>query len=141
MSIFINVVHLYIRMKITEEAATTQVTWVLSYMQGGIAEVWKDNLLDELAKKESEVELAEQLFTKIRDDFEETLEEKRKIEQLRTIEQGGRTYDEYVQKFKKVTRGSGYKRRPLIKEFKRGLSGNIRKKLVEAEELPTTIGE
>jgi len=140
-SIFINVVHLYIRMKITEEAATTQVTWVLSYMQGGIAEVWKDNLLDELAKKESEVELAEQLFTKIRDDFEETLEEKRKIEQLRTIEQGGRTYDEYVQKFKKVTRGSGYKRRPLIKEFKRGLSGNIRKKLVEAEELPTTIGE
>ena len=141
MSIFINVVHLYIRMKITEEAATTQVTWVLSYVQGGIAEVWKDNLLDELAKKESEVELAEQLFTKIRDDFEETLEEKRKIEQLRTIEQGGRTCDEYVQKFKKVTRGSGYKRRPLIKEFKRGLSGNIRKKLVEAEELPTTIGE
>jgi len=140
-SIFINVVHLYIRMKITEEAATTQVTWVLSYVQGGIAEVWKDNLLDELAKKESEVELAEQLFTKIRDDFEETLEEKRKIEQLRTIEQGGRTCDEYVQKFKKVTRGSGYKRRPLIKEFKRGLSGNIRKKLVEAEELPTTIGE
>jgi len=140
-SIFINVVYLYIRMKITEEAATTQVTWVLSYVQGGIAEVWKDNLLDELAKKESEVELAEQLFTKIRDDFEETLEEKRKIEQLRTIEQGGRTCDEYVQKFKKVTRGSGYKRRPLIKEFKRGLSGNIRKKLVEAEELPTTIGE
>ena len=141
MSIFINVVHLYIRMKITKEAATTQVTWVLSYVQGGIAEVWKDNLLDELAKKESEVELAEQLFTKIRDDFEETLEEKRKIEQLRTIEQRGRTCDEYVQKFKKVTRGSGYKRRPLIKEFKRGLSGNIRKKLVEAEELPTTIGE
>ena len=141
MSIFINVVHLYIRMKITKEAATTQVTWVLSYVQGGIAEVWKDNLLDELAKKESEMELAEQLFTKIRDDFEETLEEKRKIEQLRTIEQGGRTCDEYVQKFKKVTRGSGYKRRPLIKEFKRGLSGNIRKKLVEAEELPTTIGE
>jgi len=140
-SIFINVVHLYIRMKITKEAATTQVTWVLSYVQGGIAEVWKDNLLDELAKKESEVELAEQLFTKIRDDFEETLEEKRKIEQLRTIEQRGRTCDEYVQKFKKVTRGSGYKRRPLIKEFKRGLSGNIRKKLVEAEELPTTIGE
>ena len=98
-------------------------------------------MLDKLAKGESEVELAEQLFTKIRDDFEETLEEKRKIEQLRTIEQRGRTCDEYVQKFKKVTRGSGYKRRPLIKEFKRGLSGNIRKKLVEAEELPTTIGE
>jgi len=41
--------------------------------------------LDELAKGESEVESAEQLFTKIRNDFGETSEEERKIEQLRTI--------------------------------------------------------
>jgi len=105
-------------MKMTEEAAATQVAWVLSYVQGGIAEVWKNNLLDELAKGESEVKSVEQLFTKIRNDFGETLEEERKIEQLRTIEQGGRTCDKYVQEFKKVARGSGYERRPLIKEFK-----------------------
>jgi len=60
---------------------------------------------------------------------------------LRTIEQGERTYDEYVQEFKKVTRESGYEGRPLIKEFKRELSGAIRKKLAEAEEPLTTIGE
>ena len=52
-------------------------------------EAWKDNLLDKLAKGESEVESTEKLFTKIRDDFGETLEEERKIEQLRTIKQGG----------------------------------------------------
>jgi len=140
-SAFINMACLYIRMKMTEEAATTQVAWVLSYVQRGVAEAWKDNLLDELAKGESEVESAEQLFTKIRNDFGETSEEERKIEQLRTIEQAGRTCDEYVQEFKKVTRGSGYERRPLIEEFKRGLNGAIRRKLAEAEELPTTIGE
>ena len=94
------------------------MAWVLSYVQGGIAEAWKDNLLDELAKEESEVESAEQLFAKIRDDFGETLEKERKIEQLRTIEQGGRTCDEYVQEFKKVARRSSYERRPLIEEFK-----------------------
>ena len=136
-----NVAQLYIRMKMTEEVAATQVAWVLLYMQGGIAEAWKDNLLDELAKEESEIESAEQLFTKIRNDFGETLEEKRKIEQLRTIEQGGRTCDEYMQEFKKVARGSGYERRSLIEEFKRGLNRAIRRKLAEAEELPTTIGE
>jgi len=81
------------------------------------------------------------LFTKIRDDFGETSEEERKIEQLRTIEQGRRTCDEYVQEFKKVTKRSGYKRRPLIEEFKRGLNRSIRRKLVETEEPPTTIGE
>ena len=53
-------------------------------------------MLDELAKEESKVELAEQLFTKIRNDFGETLEEERKIEQLRTIEQGKRTCDKYM---------------------------------------------
>ena len=140
-SAFVNAARLYIRMKMTEEAAATQVAWVLSYVQGGVAEAWKDNLLDELAKGESEVETAEQLFTKIRDDFGETSEEERKIEQLRMIEQGGRTCDEYVQEFKKVARGSGYEGRPLIEEFKRGLNGAIRRKLAEAEEPPTTIGE
>jgi len=117
-SIFINVARLYIRMKMTEETAATQVAWVLSYMQGGIVEAWKDNLLDKLAKEESEVESVKQLFTKIRNDFGETSEEERKIEQLRMIEQGGRTYDKYVQEFKKVARGSGYERKPLIEEFK-----------------------
>jgi len=128
-------------MKMMEEVAATQVAWVLSYVQKGIAEAWKDNLLDELAKGESEVESAEQLFTKIRNDLGKTLEEERKIEQLRTIEQEGRTCNKYVQVFKKVARGSGYKGRPLIKEFKRGLNRSIRRKLAEVEELPTTIGE
>jgi len=141
MSAFVNTACLYIRMKMTEEVAVTQVAWVLSYVQGGIAEAWKDNLLDELAKEESEMESVEQLFTKIRNDFGETLEEERKIEQLRTIEQGGRTCDKYMQEFKKITWGSSYEGRPLIKEFKQELNGTIRRKLAEAEELPTTIGE
>jgi len=98
-------------------------------------------LLDELAKEESEVESVEQLFTKIRNDFGETSKEERKIEQLRTIEQGGRTCDKYVQGFKKVTRRSSYVGRPLIEEFKRGLNRAIRRKLAKVEELPTTIGE
>jgi len=140
-STFINAACIYIRMKMTEEVATIQVAWVLSYVQGGIAEAWKDNLMDELSKGDSEVETVEQLFSKIRNDFGETLEEERKIEQLWTIEQGGRTYDEYVQEFKKVARGSSYEGRPLIKEFKRGLNRVIRRKLAEAEEPPTTIGE
>ena len=83
----------------------------------------------------------EKLFTKIRNDFGETSEEERKIEQLRTIEQGGRTCDEYVQEFKKVARRSGYEGRPFIEEFKRGLNRPIKRKLAEAEELLFTIGE
>ena len=37
-SAFVNVARLYIRIKMMEEVAATQMAWVLSYVQGGIAE-------------------------------------------------------------------------------------------------------
>ena len=37
-SAFINTARLYLRMKMTDKVATTQVAWVLSYVQGGIVE-------------------------------------------------------------------------------------------------------
>jgi len=46
-----------------------------------------------------------------------------------------------MQEFKKVARRSGYERRPLIEEFKRGLNRSIRRKLTEVEEPLTTIEE
>jgi len=49
----------------------------------------------ELLKEESEAEMVEELFSKMRNEFGETAEEEQKIEQLRTIEQEERTCDEY----------------------------------------------
>jgi len=46
-----------------------------------------------------------------------------------------------MQEFKKVARGSGYEGKPLIEKFKRGLNEAIRRKLADAEEPLTTIGE
>ena len=65
--------------------------------------------MDELLKGESEVETVEELFSKIKNEFEETVEEERKVEQLRTIEQERRMCNKYVQEFKKIARESGYK--------------------------------
>jgi len=41
--------------------------------------------------------------------------------------------EEFVQEFKRAVRESKYKEGPIIKEFKRGINGVIRKKLMEAE--------
>jgi len=62
-----------------------------------------------------------------------------KVAELKKIEQGGRTMEEFVQDFKRVARGSGYKGRPLIEEFKRCMNRSIRRKLMEAENQPATI--
>jgi len=137
-SVFINTAHLYLSMKIIKESKAIKMVWVLSYIQREVTEVWKDNLLDELSKGELEVETVEELFSKIRNKFGKTVEEERKIEQLRTIKQGGRICNEYVQEFKKIARESGYERWPLIEEFKRGLSGVLRRKLAKAES-PSSI--
>ena len=108
--VFVNKVHLYLRIKMTEESESTKMAWVLSYVQGGVAEAWKDNLLGKLSKRKSEVEMTEELFSKMRNEFGETAEEERKVEQLRTIEQRRKTCNKYVQEFKKIARGSKYKR-------------------------------
>ena len=47
--------------------------------------------------------------------------------------------EEFVQEFKRAARESGYKRRSLVEEFKRGMNGGIRRKLMEAENLLTSI--
>ena len=36
---FINTAHLYLSMKMTEKLKATKMAWVLSYVQGGVAEV------------------------------------------------------------------------------------------------------
>ena len=135
-SVFINAACLYLSMKITEEIEATKMAWVLSYMQEGVVEAWKNNLLDELLKRESEVEIVEGLFKKMKNEFGKTAEKEKKIKQLRTIEQRERIYNEYVQEFKKIARGSKYKRQLFTEEFKRGLNETIRRKLVKAKSPP-----
>jgi len=66
------------------------------------------------------VESVEQLFTKIRNDFGETSEEERKIEQLWTMEQGRRTCNKYIQEFKKVARGAATRGDLSLKSSREG---------------------
>ena len=130
---------LYLRMKMREATVEEQVFWVLSHVQGGSADVWKENVLEELESGEMEYETAEEFLTTLKKEFGGGEEESVKAAELRKMEQGGRTMEEFVQEFKRAARGSGYEGRPLMEEFKRGINGGIRRKLMEAENPPTSI--
>ena len=136
---FIMACRLYLKMKMRGTSVEEQVQWVLSYVQGGSADVWKENVMEELELGEMEYETAEEFFTNLRKEFSGGEEESVKAVELRRMEQGGKTMEEYMQEFKRAARGSGYEGRPLIEEFKRGINGGIRRKLMEAENLPTSI--
>jgi len=86
-----------------------------------------------LESGEVEYESVEEFLTSLRKEFGGGEEESVKVAELRRIEQGGKTMEKYVQEFKRTVRGSRYERRPLVEEFKRGMNGGIRRKLMEAE--------
>ena len=97
--------------------------------------------MEELESEEVEYKLAEEFLISLKKEFGGGEEELVKAAELRKLEQGGRTMEEFIQEFKRVARGSGYERRPLVEEFKRGINGGIRRKLMESENLLAFIDQ
>ena len=122
---FIEACKLYARMRMREASVEAQVNWVLSYVQGGSADIWKKNIMEELE--------AGEFLAEIKKEFGEGDEESVKVTELKKIKQGGRTMEEFVQDFKRTARGSSYEGHPLIEEFKWSMNGSIRRRLMEAE--------
>ena len=89
--------------------------------------------MEELETREIEYKTVEEFLTNLKKGFGRGEEESVKAAELRKLEQEGRIMEEFVQEFKRIARGSGYERRPLVEEFKRGINGGIRRKLIEVE--------
>ena len=54
-----------------------------------------------------------------------------KIAEPKKIEQWSKIIEEFVQEFRRVAKGSGYKGWLLVENFKRGMNRIIRWKLIE----------
>jgi len=136
---FITAYKLYIRMRMREEPVKGQIQWILLYVQGGIADVWEKNVMEELKAGEVKYKTAEEFLMSLKKEFGGGEEEAVKAAELRKLEQGGRMMEEFMQEFKKAVRGSRYEGRLLVEEFKRGMNGGIRRKLMEVESPPVFI--
>ena len=108
---FITACRLFLRMKLRGAMVEEQVQWVLSYVQGGLADVWKENIMEELESGKIEYESVEEFLTSLKKKFGGREEESMKVAKLRKMEQGGKTMEEFVQEFKWAARGSGYEGR------------------------------
>jgi len=126
-------------MRMRGESVEEQVQWILSYVQRGSVDVWKENIMEELESGEVEYESVEEFSIGLKKEFCGGEEELVKAAKLRKLEQGGRTMEEFVQEFKRAARGSGYEKRSLVEEFKRGMNRGIKRKLMEVKNLPASI--
>ena len=93
---FISACKLYIRMKLRGESVEGQVQWILLYVQGETVDVWKENVMEELESGEMEYETAEEFLMTLKKEFSGGEEEAVKAAELRKMEQGGRTMEEFV---------------------------------------------
>ena len=136
---FVTACKLYGKTKMREVSVEKQIQWVLSHVQGEAADVWKENMLEELEAGELEFETIGEFLVEVKKEFGGGKEESVKAVELRKLEQGGRTMEEFVQEFKRAARESGYKGRLCIEEFKRGMNRGNGRKLIEAENQPDSI--
>ena len=83
-------------MRMREVAVEEQIQWVLSYIQGELADVWKKNILEDLKGGLLEYETAEEFLVDIKKEFGERDKETVKVAELKRLEQRKRTMEEFV---------------------------------------------
>ena len=69
---------------------------MLSYIQRGSADVWKENIMEKLESGEVEYELVEEFLMGLRKEFGRGEKESVKAAELRKLEQGERMMEEFV---------------------------------------------
>ena len=95
--------------------------------------------MEDLEEGELEYKSIKEFLAAIKKKFGGGEEESIKVAELKRLEQEERTIEEFIQEFRRAVRESGYEGRPLIEEFKRGMNGMIRRKLMKVERPPTSI--
>ena len=66
---FVNEYREYVEIKMKEETVKDQILWVLSYMDGGMVENWKEMIKDDLKEGLREYVTLENFFGEIRKEF------------------------------------------------------------------------
>jgi len=85
---FIMACKLFLRMRMREVAVEEQIQCVLSYIQGGSADVWKENVLEDLESGNLEYEMVEEFLVdlKKKKEFGEGDNETVKVAELKRLE-------------------------------------------------------
>ena len=105
-----------------------QIQQILLYMQGGSADIQKENFLKDLKTGLLEYEIAREFLMDLKKKFGEEKEEEEetvKAVELKRLEQGEKMIKEFVQEFKRTVRENRYKGKLLIEEFKWRINNTI----------------
>jgi len=80
----------------------------LLYVQGGLADIWKKNIIEGLERELLNYEVVGEFLVNLREEFGREDEEANKVAELRRLKQEVKTMEEFVQEFKRIARRSRY---------------------------------
>ena len=102
-------------------------------MQEGLADIWKENLLEDLEAGSLEYKTVREFLADLKKEFRGEDDKMMKVAELKRIEQRNRTMEKFIQEFRRMVRDSEYKERLLVEKFKQGMNEIIRKRLMGAK--------
>ena len=106
---FIMACKLYIRIRIRDISVEEQVQQVLLYVQRGSVNIWKENIMKNLESKSLEFLIVREFLAILKQKFKSGDNELVEVIELKKVEQGSKTIEEFVQKLKRVARKAGLK--------------------------------
>jgi len=93
---FLIVYRLYIKIKMRDVMMEEQVQWVLSYMQRGLADVWKKNMIEDLESRSLSYITIGEFLSDLKEEFSSGDNKMIKITELKKVEQRSKTIEEFV---------------------------------------------
>ena len=78
---------LYIRMKIRKNTVEEQVHWILMYIQEGLTDMWKENILVDLELENWKFVLVRELLVALKREFERKVNKLTKVMELKQLKQ------------------------------------------------------
>ncbi|PFH49356.1 hypothetical protein AMATHDRAFT_123333, partial [Amanita thiersii Skay4041] len=145
---FINSCRLYMTAKPQEfPTLRIKITWVLGFMQIGMAQLFRDHFLTYMAtpdyqlqyEQSTDPDQIELLYRDIYKAFRDPNKQATAIQEITTIKQGPKSGEEHVQLFKQSYMRSGYGEIAGIHEFKRSLNSPLLDKWMAVPELPVML--
>ncbi|PFH48895.1 hypothetical protein AMATHDRAFT_148852 [Amanita thiersii Skay4041] len=146
---FINACRIYIAAKPREFGdVMAKIMWILSYMQTGMAQQFRDAFLVFMNTEEYRTEFLQVapgtdptkiLYQNIYQAFGDPNKQATAILELTTMKQGTKSTEEHVQCFKQAYSCSGYQQMAGIHKLKRSLNTPLLNKCMSVPELPTTL--
>ena len=102
-------------MKIRKIAVEKQIQQVLLYIQEELADIQKENILENLKAENLEYRTTEEFLEDLKKEFGKGNNKTMKIVELKKVKQEDRTIEKFIQEFKRISKSSKYKERPLMK--------------------------